>query len=609
MELTEKNRVLIRRFRFLFLLNTEFFSYFVIIPLLFIYFWVNLEITYENLQLLLKILAVVIPVSMTTTYISDMIVLSPILKLFKKIKSGSNPGPEEYARAQNRFFNLPLLHAGGSLLRWIFGLVIAYIPFTTIADLTRIQVFNVWTTALVIPPFGMVLYFFLTERFNQKYLNSGIFTKISDKDIGLHVTFVSRMVVSLAVMISIPIIAVAGYFLLQLEHANVKWSISYLKFSMIILFGILIAASLIYLLTGSIREKVTMIIDFMRGMAGGNLSVERTVMAVTDDLTKISQNVYIMRENIADIIREIKKITVHLESSSNDTSKITHSFSQDTQSQAATIEEITATIEEISAGMDSISQNARNQMTYIEKLMMTMNELTDSFRTTERNTSQALELTKDIVMQAKTGEESLGRMKDNMGKIGERSRQMTGIVGIINDISDQINLLSLNASIEAARAGDSGRGFAVVADEVSKLADSTASSVKEIGSLIKSSEHEIGNGIVIVNDVVERISAIIKGIESINSMVGSISEFMGKQIRINETINNEMNGVRSHSDAIEQSIMEHKVAVGDVVRSINGINELTQRISNGSEEIVMNTKKNYDMANVLKSKVDMFTVS
>ncbi len=607
MENNDMIRTLMKRFQLSFLINTEFFSYFVIIPLLFIYFWVNLDISLDNLTLLLKILAVVIPVSMLTTLITDIIEITPVLTYFKKTRSGAVISEAEYVGAQKRFFALPLVHAAGSLIRWILGLVMAYIPFTILSNLTPIQTINVWTTAIVLPPFGMVLYFFLTERFIQSYLNAGIFTR-NVKNVTTSVNFITRMVVSLIVMISIPIIAVTGYFLLQLEQSSVKWSLSYVKFSMIILFGLLVAATLVFFLTNSIREKVTMIIKFMVRMSAGDLSADRDIMAVTDDLARISHNVYAMRENIADIIREIKMITSQLEYSSNDTSNITQSFSRDTQGQAATIEEITATIEEISAGMESISNNARNQMGQLEALIDRMDDLTESVRTMGSDTATALNLTQDIVHQAKTGGESLGRMKDNMGKIGERSRQMTGIIGIINDISDQINLLSLNASIEAARAGDSGRGFAVVADEVSKLAETTASSVKEIGSLIQSSEEEISRGLVIVNDVVSRISDIIKGVESIDTMVHGMSEFMKKQIDINEGINANMSNVRIHSESIEQSISEQKVAIGDVVRSINDINDLTQKISNGSEDIVMNTKKNYEMANTLKAKVDMFTV-
>jgi methyl-accepting chemotaxis protein len=107
-------------------------------------------------------------------------------------------------------------------------------------------------------------------------------------------------------------------------------------------------------------------------------------------------------------------------------------------------------------------------------------------------------------------------MDDGMKKIGASSGEMTGIVEIINSISDQINLLSLNAAIEAARAGDAGRGFAVVADAISKLADQTATSIKDIDGLIRANTEEIERGISNARTTIETISGIIEGVESIN---------------------------------------------------------------------------------------------
>jgi methyl-accepting chemotaxis protein len=609
MNLDDRSQMAIGRFTLTFLLSTEFFSYFVIIPLLLIYFLVNLDISLNNLVLLLKVLAVVIPISMATTYVSDIMVLSPIRRYFKKILKGEGAGDEDYAAAQKRFFSLPFAHAAGSLVRWIAGLVGAYVPFTLLADLSGIQTFNIWTTAVVIPPFGMVLYFFLTERFLQKYLNLGFFADIRNKEAGLKINFVLRIVLSIAVMISVPLIGVIGYFLLILERQNVSGAIVPIKMAMILLFGVLIAGSLTYGLAGSIGEKVSMIISYLRTMGEGDLSQGRLVMAVVDDLTRIGQNVFVMKENIADIIHEIRRISGGLEESTGKISGITESFTQDTQGQAATTEEVTAAIEEISAGMDSIAHSTRRQVESIQSLVDKMNGLTSKIKEMDRKTANAQRLTEEISREAKSGEEALARMKESMHKIGERSGQMTGIVGIINDISEKINLLSLNASIEAARAGDAGRGFAVVADEVSKLADTTASSVKEIGALIKASEEETEQGAAIVGDVVEKISRITGGVGEINDMTESLSSFMHSQIETNEVINREAGGVKEKSEEIEASIAEQKNAMGEMVRSVNGINELTQSISSGSQEIAGSSKENLDMAKLLMSKVDSFTVA
>ncbi len=99
-----------------------------------------------------------------------------------------------------------------------------------------------------------------------------------------------------------------------------------------------------------------------------------------------------------------------------------------------------------------------------------------------------------INMDARAGQDSLHNMNSSMQKAGESSHEMQNIVGMISDISDQINLFSLNAAIESARAGDAGKGFAVVSDQISKLAEETANSIGEINTLIKENSSEIEAG-------------------------------------------------------------------------------------------------------------------
>lgn len=609
MENIEAVRKDLKRFKNVFVLSTEGISYVVIIPLLILYVWINFNLTYEQTILMLKCAGAAVLISTVTTNLNDMIVISPIVKYFNKLLRGETVSEEEYERAQRRFFSLPYLHAIGSFFRWIWGLLLAIVPLLYLGDLTPMQQTNMWLIFAAIPPLGGLLFFFLTETYIQKLLNKGIFNRIAFKEFNWTMSLMTRIILSVLIILIVPIIGINGYYSIIIESARMESSVSYLKLGGIILFGLIVALSVVVTLWRSVRDKIRLISNFLTKIGAGDLTAQKGVIAIVDELTSINQTVYIMKKNITEMMSDINSISSKLDASTHEISSITRSFSEVTQTQAATVEEVTATIEEISAGMDGVATGAQGQMKSLLSLIERMEDLSRIIQEMEENISSAWKLSTDISMEAARGEESLMQMNDSMLLISTTSQEMTSIVGIINDISDKINLLSLNASIEAARAGDAGRGFAVVADEISKLAESTASSVKDIDGLIKSSDNEIRKGLSGVTDVVERIGRITAGISAMGGMVDKIAKIMQKQIETNVLIDREATSVKSKSQEIETATAEQKIAITEVVNSVTRINELTQTISAGSEEITANTQENAKIAEILKKKVDQFKLA
>jgi methyl-accepting chemotaxis protein len=164
------------------------------------------------------------------------------------------------------------------------------------------------------------------------------------------------------------------------------------------------------------------------------------------------------------------------------------------------------------------------------------------------------------------------------GEIGE-------IVSLIEDISDQINLLSLNAAIEAARAGDHGRGFAVVADEVSKLADKTSSNVKMVETIFKVSNEEL----VKMNSQLQMLG------KSLGSLIEFVSMFGGKteevvhltkqDLELNQKVKMTIGSMLQESGKISDAVNMQLRALDEVSQSLGGINNLSQEIATAAAEL------------------------
>ncbi len=359
------------------------------------------------------------------------------------------------------------------------------------------------------------------------------------------------------------------------------------------------------LLFSPFRKFTGLVLDLTQG--DGNLKA-RLNFNSKDEIGELSKLFDSFLGNIQSVITIVKSISINLESSSIQMSGTTIHFSEISQSNAATAEQVSASIEEMSSSMDNISQGAQHQINALDEMVVEVEKLSQIIIDSGDKIKRTSEIVINITERAKSGESALLSLSNTMENIRKGSEEMTNIVSITNDISDQINLLSLNAAIESARAGDAGRGFAVVADEISKLADKTAASIGEILNFINLNEKETVTAIKNITNTVSMLNEIINSISDVETAFYQVSQNMDQQIDTNKTVNDKMKNVKEKSEIIYRATGEQKTASLEVLKSVVSISESAQATASGSEEMAATAEEIAGMAESLREKVDFFKV-
>lgn len=381
----------------------------------------------------------------------------------------------------------------------------------------------------------------------------------------------------------------------------------------ILIIGIFFAAGAVavgYLGAKKISDPIENIIGVLSFTSEGDFTktIDKKYELRHDELGILSRSFNVFIAKMSDIISELQNAFEQLSLSAEQIAKAITSFSENIQAESANAEEITASIEEISAGMEKVAENADNQNSTMDQLARQIKNLADNINSMSTFISNTGDLTSAMSSEAKEGESSFHMMRTSMNNIIESSKDMANILDIINDISDQINLLSLNASIEAARAGDAGRGFAVVADEISRLADQTASSLKEIGNLININNSEIKHGQEGVDGSLSLISRIIEQVSQIRETAEKMQDVMKYQLQSKNDVESDAGTVNILSSEIAHATGENKIGINEIAKSISDISQLSQNNAAGAEEMSSNAEELAGMADQLKQRINFFKV-
>ena len=187
-------------------------------------------------------------------------------------------------------------------------------------------------------------------------------------------------------------------------------------------------------------------------------------------------------------------------------------------------EQVNLGADNLAEAAESLAEGATDQAASVQEMLATMNTVAEGLRDTVESVDEAYHQAVACAKDAQNSHKEMGNMVASMERINDTSRKIEYIISEIENIASQTNLLSLNASIEAARAGDAGKGFAVVADEIRTLAEQSAKSADNTRELVTNTLHEIQEGSKIANRTADVLNGVVEAIQKIAETSKKLSE-------------------------------------------------------------------------------------
>ena len=259
----------------------------------------------------------------------------------------------------------------------------------------------------------------------------------------------------------------------------------------------------------SVQKMVQDINKFAEDIVAGNLLDRAETTEYAGDYGKIMSGLNKIMDSISDLVKKIKDSASNVAAASQQISNGSQDLAQGSTEQAASIEEINATVTEV------VHQTRQNS---------------DSAET-------ASVISRKVHTEAESGNEKMQELLLALEEINTASGNISKIIKTIEDIAFQTNILALNASVEAARAGVHGKGFAVVAEEVKNLATKSAEAAKQTNDLINTSVEKAKGGVSIGEDMRQSLADMVEGINKAVEVIAKIAEESQRQVETIEQLN------------------------------------------------------------------------
>ncbi len=302
------------------------------------------------------------------------------------------------------------------------------------------------------------------------------------------------------------------------------------------------------------QEAILRLLDEMGSLAEGDLTVKATV---TEDITgAIADSINFAVEALRSLVSTINETAVQVAAAAQETQATAMHLAEAAEHQAQQIASASAQINEMASSIDEVSKNSVESADVAQRSV----QIAAKGAEVVRQTIQGMDNIRDQI------QETSKRIK----RLGESSQEIGSIVELINDISEQTNILALNAAIQAASAGEAGRGFAVVADEVQRLAERASNATKRIEALVQTIQSDTNEAVSSMEQTTAEVVAGARLAEDAGLALGEI-----------EKVSNDLADLIQN---ISQAARQQSTAATSITATMSVIQEITTQTSHGANQ-------------------------
>ena len=335
--------------------------------------------------------------------------------------------------------------------------------------------------------------------------------------------------------------------------------------------GVGLVIALLVVMVYRLNRRINSAVQAAEQVAGGDLSLEIQAGSCQDETGILLRSIKKMTSNLNGLVGNVKQASIQLNSTATQLSATSRQQSEASSSFGASANEIAAAVKQISATT--------------AELVETMREVNEVAVGTADLATSGSDRLRDMENNMRDLDKATGPIGEKLAVINEKASNITGIVTTITKVADQTNLLSVNAAIEAEKAGEYGVGFLVVAREIRRLADQTAAATLDIDQMVHQMQSAVSAGVMemdrftdqvrrSVEDVVQisqQMSQIIQRVNTNTEKFERVNESMQSQSQGADQISQAMAQLTAHAHQTSEAIREYSQASDDLYEAIDSL--------------------------------------